>query len=58
MCFVTLNCAVVWIDSCKLDIFAKVVATVLAKKAFAAGNTRFDRHAITWIDVSASLDIQ
>jgi hypothetical protein len=48
MCLVSLNRAVVRIDTCELDIFAEVVSTFLAKEAFTTGDTGFDSYTITW----------
>jgi hypothetical protein len=48
MRFVTLDCAMIRVDTCELYIFAQVVTAVLAKETFAAGYTRFDGYAVTY----------
>ena len=53
MRLVTLNCVMVRVDTCKLYIFTEVVTAVLAKETFAAGDTRFDGYAVTYITASA-----
>lgn len=47
MCLVTLNGAVVGVDTSELNVFTEVIATVLAKEAFTARNTRLNGYAIT-----------
>ena len=58
MCLVSLDCTVVGVDTCKLDVFAKVIATILAKEAFTTGNTGLKGYTITLIILSALMIVQ
>ena len=53
MRLVTLYCAMVRVYTGELYIFAQIVTAVLAKETFAAGDTRFDGYAVTYITASA-----
>jgi hypothetical protein len=55
MSLVPLDCTVIRIDACELDGFAEIVATVLTKEAFAAGDAGFDSDAITY---STALNVE
>ena len=55
MSLVPLNCTVIRVDACELDGFAKIVATILAKEAFAAWDAGLDSDAITY---STALDVE
>jgi hypothetical protein len=55
MSLVPLNCTVIRIDAYELDGFAEIVATVLTKEAFAAGDAGFDSDAITY---STALNVE
>jgi hypothetical protein len=49
MTLVSLYCAMIWINACELDAFAKVITTLHAKKAFAARNAWLDSDAVTYM---------
>jgi len=49
MRLVTLYCAMVRVYTGELYIFAQIVTAVLAKETFAAGYTRFDGYAVTYV---------
>lgn len=51
MDFVSLNRAIVWIDTGKLHIFAEIVAAIVAKETLLAGDTRFDGDTVPRLKV-------
>jgi hypothetical protein len=52
MTLVSLYRAMIWINACELDVFAKVITTLHAKKAFPARNARLDSDAVTYMSSS------
>ena len=47
MDFVSLNSAIVRIDTGELHVFAEIVAAIIAEEAFLTWNTRLDSHSFT-----------
>lgn len=52
---VSLNRAMVWVNTRELDIFAEIVPSVDAQETFAAGHARLDRDAVARLQVLDTL---
>lgn len=46
---VSLYCSVVRINASELNVFAKIVSAIVAKKTLTARDARFDGYAVAWI---------
>jgi len=53
MDFVSLQSPSIWVDTRKLNIFAKVVSAIFAEETMTARNARFDGHSIALMSTLA-----